>query len=177
MAEDDLDGLRRVFAYHVLREVVAADGTIDEAEQAFLDARFPPDALRTEGLVDSAGEPTVRLTEQFAHAVPQLRVHLSREDKLSLVDTFLQASLADGQLHHAESGAVVRAAELLELPSSAWLARLDAQGLGGDIDLPEPEGLEGALQLIDDPSGPTVTPADAATQTPDDAETETPTDA
>jgi len=167
----ELDTLRLVFAYHVVQQVVAADGVVDDDERAFLEAHWPQARLTELGLLDSTGQPTEAFHQARNTAVSQLRTQLELEQKLELIDTFLQASLSDGHLHHAESAAVVQAARLLDLPGSVWLARLEDNGLVGDVDLPEPAGVEGALQLVTDPDGETVTPADAATATPDDEDT------
>lgn len=162
----DLDTLRMVFGYHVVQEVVAADGTVDASEAAYLESHWPRQHLVDKGLLDSTGAPTEAFHSARNAAVSQLKTLLELEQKLSLIDTFLQASLADGHLHHAESAAVVQAARLLDVPGSVWLARLEAQGLAGQVELPEPDGLESHLVMLDPV-------ADARTETPEDGDTET----
>ena len=172
----ELDPLVQVFAYHVVAEVVAADGTVDDEERAFLEARWPRQRFAELGLFDSTGAPTGAFHEACSSAVAQLKTALSQDDKLALLDTFLEASLADGELHPAESATVSRAAKLLGLHGSAVLERLEGLGVVGELELPEPDGVDTFLQLVEDPDGETVTPADAATETPDDVDTAVPKD-
>lgn len=165
----DRNTLRMVFGYHVVQEVVAADGAIDERERAFLESHWPSQLLVERGLLNAQGERTPLFDAARAQAIDTLKRDLTLEEKLGLIDTFMQASLSDGHLHHQESATVVRAAQLLDVPSSAWLGRMEAQGLAGEVELPEPDGLDSHLILLDPvEEAPTETPADAATESPDD---------
>ncbi|MFK7926897.1 MAG: TerB family tellurite resistance protein [Myxococcota bacterium] len=159
----DLDVLRMVFAYHVVDEVVAADGEVSAEELSFVESRWPKSRMVEAGLFDSAGKPTAEYEAARVEAVARLPTELGAEDSLALVRVFLEAGMVDGHLERAESEVVIRAASLLNVPVDDWMKVLDDSDDMGELDLPEPEGLEGHLVMLDLASEPTVTPADLPT--------------
>lgn len=168
MAEPfDLDTLQMVFAYHVVEEVVGADGEISDEELAFLQERWPREVMAERELLDSQAKPTARFESARREAIARLPTSLTPAAKLELVQLFFHAGMVDGHLDRGESEVVMRAADLLGVPVEEWMALLGESDHVGEVDLPEPEGVEGHLVMLDVASEPTVTPADAATVTPD----------
>jgi uncharacterized tellurite resistance protein B-like protein len=164
----DLQTLRAVYAFHVVRSIIAADGEEHPDEVAFRRRQNLAGPLAAAGLLDGAGHPT----PAFAGALDEARARLPREldqaGRLALVETFTDASLADGFMDRSEGHLLAEAAAALGLSGTVWMQHLARTDRLGDVELPEPEGVEGHLQLVDDPEGPTVTPADRPTETPDD---------
>ena len=164
----DLDILRTVFAYHVVEEVVGVDGEVTHDELSFLSVRFPRDRMLELGLFDTTGKPTERFESARGEAIIRLPTELSWEQRVDMVRTFFDAGMADGRLERDESRVVIRAAELLQVPVDDWMRALGSSDDVGELELPEPDGLEGHLVMLDVSAEPTVTPADAATETPSD---------
>lgn len=165
----DLDVLRTVFAYHVVTEVIGADGVKTAEELTFLHRRWPRETLAKMGLVDAAGSLNATFHSALAKALDELPDLLGDEEKLALIETFWDASLADGHQDRNESAAVARAADLLKVPGHAWMSHLERKGDMGTIDLDDPDDIQGHLEFVElDDDEDTVTPADTPTESPDD---------
>lgn len=165
----ELDVLRTVFAYHVVSEVIGADGVKTAEELTFLHRRWPREKLAGMGLVDGSGTPGATFHAALAEALEALPGRLGQDEKLALIETFWDASLADGHQDRNESAAVARAADLLGVPGHVWMAHMERKGDMGTVELDDPDDVDGHLELMElDEDDDTVTPADAPTEAPDD---------
>jgi uncharacterized tellurite resistance protein B-like protein len=123
---EDSRHLQVAFTYHLLLEVVRADGTVDGAELDWLERRFPLEGLREFGFVDSAGRLTAAFHEARDLARIELPDRLTVGEKLALLEVVAEASAADGVLTPEEADALAAVAEILGLPDADWRDHLDA---------------------------------------------------
>jgi uncharacterized tellurite resistance protein B-like protein len=127
MDEDvPLDQLKLAFSYHVVNQVLGADGAVVPAEAGFLARTFPPTVLERSGFVASDGRFTARWQHALGEALLQLPI-LPVAERVAIVDTLFDAALADDKLDVGETGIVLRAARLLGLREeqvSALVARV-----------------------------------------------------
>ncbi|MCB9682419.1 MAG: hypothetical protein H6733_13210 [Alphaproteobacteria bacterium] len=130
----ELPHLELAFAYHVIQQVVGADGVVGDAELRFVEERFPPAVLRSAGFKDARGRFTDRYEEALGDALLELPVRLPMDARLVLIDLFLDASLADDDHGAAEAVHAARAARLLGIPDDVLAAHVASRG----DDLPVP---------------------------------------
>lgn len=116
----DLRSLLLAFAWHMAREVMAADDHTDDREQAFLDRTFPPELLRAAGLRDDAGADTDWFVELRERALVELPDRLTLGEKLELLEGLIDAVAADGALHPAELAVLGAAAGMLGVDEADW---------------------------------------------------------
>lgn len=134
-----LDHLKLAFAWHIVRQIVGADGHLDPKEEKFLHRKFPEGALGAAGFVDDGGLPSDAFRAALGEAMIGLPETLDLEAKIDLLDTFMDATLADDEFHHEEGNLLVKASRLLGMSSSELNAWLDATREVGQLELPEPE--------------------------------------
>lgn len=132
-----VDQLKLAFAYHIVRQIVGADGEFGAAEQRWIARAFPPTTLETSGFLDR-NLLTMAFERALETALVELPQRLTLEEKLDLLETFLDASLADEQLHHTEGSLIVKAAELLGVPPDALDKHLDTLDSVGSVELDSP---------------------------------------
>jgi len=139
VSDSPLDELKLAFAYHVVQEIVGADDNLDIGEMSFLDEVFPNSTLSTAGFIDDDYRPTERYHTAVAQALKALPARLSHPQKLELLDTFLDATLADQDFAREEAAVLVKAAHLLGVRTEELDIHLDRSENVGSIDLPSPE--------------------------------------
>lgn len=104
------DRLKLAFATRVAREIVRADGVMDDREESYLSTHFGAEALAPFGLDDE---------EKFAAALEEadrkLPVLLGHHEKLALLSGFFAACWADGNVDVRELLALREASAVLGL--------------------------------------------------------------
>ena len=130
---DDLPRLKLAFAYHVITELVRADGQISDREVAFITATFPGTDLARAGFVDVEGRMTQTFVEARDRALVELQDRLSEGDKLVLIQQIADASAADGVLMPEEADALSAIAAILGVADRLWLDHLEGLIAGGTL--------------------------------------------
>lgn len=134
MDEDfSLDELKLAFSYHVVNQILGADGSVVPAEARFLEKTFPRLLLERSGFVDAKGAFTKRWHDALGEALLQLPTR-SVPERVAIVDTFFRAALADEALEVAEAGIMKRAARLLGLQEEDYDQIVD-QLVTSEVDL------------------------------------------
>jgi tellurite resistance protein len=111
--------LEVAFAYRIAERIVAADGVVDAAEQAFLERMFTADELGALWLDD----PDLR--EAMARtAEKDLGAQLGHHQKLALLSTFYAACYADGRVELRELKVLKDACAALGLDNQEVVASL-----------------------------------------------------
>ena len=95
--------------------------------------------FESSGFVDAQGAYTDRWRDALGEALVELPVRLTVDERLSILETFYQAAIADDDFQYIEGNILVRAARLLGLKPEQFTARLEQLIGSGSIDLPAPE--------------------------------------
>lgn len=139
MSSFALDQLKLAFAWHVAQRIVGADGDVQSTESGWLASNFPTSTLASSGFVDGSGAPTDVFEQALDEALRVLPTELTLAARLQLLETFLDASLADDELHHTEGGVLLEAAAMLGVTPQQLDAHLDTLDEVGSVDLDDPE--------------------------------------
>jgi uncharacterized tellurite resistance protein B-like protein len=110
-----LDELKLAFSYHIVNQIVDADGVVEPEETKFLRATFPRALFEMADFVD---RDTGRFTERWRIALGEALLVLptrTREERLGIIRTLLDAALSDQQFAREEGAILQRAARLLAL--------------------------------------------------------------
>jgi uncharacterized tellurite resistance protein B-like protein len=116
--------LELAFTWHVVHQILEADGGVSEVERAFVLRHLPAGVLQKAGFVDAAGGFLPRFQDALGEALLVLPA-LPVADRQQLVRTLFRAALSDDELARAEETTVRRAARLLGLGESDYLAVVD----------------------------------------------------
>ncbi|MEQ1507912.1 MAG: TerB family tellurite resistance protein [Myxococcota bacterium] len=130
--------LELAFTYHLVNQIVGADGVVAPAEARFVSRTFPPSLLASSGFVGSNGLFTPRWTEALGEALLVLPER-SVEARVAIVETLFRAALADDEFLRAEASTIHRAARLLGLEDEAY-AELVERLVTTEVDLDSTEG-------------------------------------
>lgn len=114
--------LKLAFAFHVVGQILGADGQVERGERTFLERTFPRALLERSRFLGPDGQYTARWNEALGEALLVLPT-LPVGERIALVDVLFRAALADDVLELEEGAVVERAARLLAL-SPADLAAL-----------------------------------------------------
>lgn len=115
MDEDfSLDELKLAFGWHIVNQILGADGRVDPVEARFLARTFPALLMERSGFVAADGAFTDRWHEALGEALLRLPT-LSVAERVAMIDTFFRAAVVDDQFELAEAGVMHRAARLLGL--------------------------------------------------------------
>jgi uncharacterized tellurite resistance protein B-like protein len=110
-----LDELKLAFSYHIVNQIVDADGVVAPSEATFLRQTFPRALFEHADFVDKErGVFTERWREALGEALLVLPTR-SREERLGVIRTLLDAALSDADFAHEEGQILQRAARLLAL--------------------------------------------------------------
>lgn len=139
MSDFTIAELRLAFGYHFARLVLESDRTITLSENDFLQRHFAREDMGAAGFMDSAGAFTLRHTEALRKASVTLPEELSVEERLSLIEVLLGASLADSTFDTDEGSILEQAAVFLHIPDDALDTWLASHASVAVVDLPEPE--------------------------------------
>lgn len=116
--------LELAFTWHVVHQIVAADGQVTEAEREFVGRNLPQGVLEKAGFVTATG-----FTPRFEAALGEallLLPTLPKDDRAQIVRTLFRAAVADDDFARNEEVTVRRAARLLNLHEADYLDILDA---------------------------------------------------
>lgn len=122
-ADFSIEELKLAFSYHLVNQVLGADGVVAPQEFKFLHRTFPQDVLARSRFVTD-GRFTRRWQEALGEALLQLP-SLGVPERLSLVETLFHAALADDELTGEEAHILKRAARLLGLADRDYAALLE----------------------------------------------------
>ena len=114
MDDFDLVQLELAFSYHIVTQIMDADGTLTPAEMRFIEERFPADVLQASGFVGPDGEFTQRWHNACGEALMELPMQ-PEADRIRLLQSVFQATLADGRFERPEGEVLLRAGRLLGL--------------------------------------------------------------
>lgn len=125
MDEDfSLDELKLAFSYHIVNQILGADGRVDPVEARFLARTFPALLLERSGFVAADGSFTDRWQEALGEALLTLPT-LSSAERVAIVDMFFRAAVVDDQFELTEASVMHRAARLLGLKEDEYAELLE----------------------------------------------------
>jgi uncharacterized tellurite resistance protein B-like protein len=112
------------FTWHVVHQIVDADGVVTDDERAFIGRRLPPDELERAAFVGPDGQFTKRFDAALGEALLVLPT-LPLEDRTRIVETLYLAAIADEDFERSEEAIVRRSARLLGLRDEDYARILD----------------------------------------------------
>ena len=115
--------LELAFTWHVVHQILAADGEVTEAERAFVAGQLPAGRLGEAGFLQG-GAFTDRFRAALGEALLQLPT-LPKDERAGIVRTLYRAAVADASLARSEADTVQRAARLLGLREAEYREVLD----------------------------------------------------
>jgi uncharacterized tellurite resistance protein B-like protein len=138
MADDDFARweLELAFTWHVVHQIVAADGVVGDDERAFVGRHLPEARLQEAGFVNG-GAFTPRFEAALGEALLLLPT-LPVDDRCRIVETLYRAAIADEHFARSEEATVRRAARLLALQEAEYLRILDGL-VTSEVTLESPE--------------------------------------
>ena len=116
--------LELAFGWHVVNQLLGADGVVVPTEQGFLERTFPRAKLAASGFVDARGAFTPRWQDALGEALLQLPA-LPVAERVRLIETLFGAALADDVFEKEEGEVVVRIARLLGLKDDEYAGVID----------------------------------------------------
>ena len=138
MDEDfELTELELAFCYHIVNQIVDADGVRAPEEARFLKATFPAGVFEKAGFVRADGHFSQRWHDACGEALLVLPGR-PLEDRLRMVRTLFDAALADDAFEMEEEAVMKRAARLLGLAPEEYAAELERL-VTSEVALDEPE--------------------------------------
>lgn len=117
--------LELAFTWHVVHQIVSADGTVTDEERAFVGRHLPEGMLQKAGFVGPGGRFTPRFDAALGEALLVLPT-LPLADRQQIVRTLFRAAVADDDLARDEETTVRRAARLLALHEPEYLEVVDS---------------------------------------------------
>ncbi len=115
MDDFGLDELKLAFSYHIVNQILDADGVVAPAETRFLQRTFPRKLFE---FADFVGKGGGSFTERWREALGEALLVLPtrpRDERLGIVRTLFDAAMADDSFAAVEANVVRRAARLLAL--------------------------------------------------------------
>lgn len=136
--EDDfmIGELKLAFSYHIVNQILDADGILEPSEARFFKRMFPTSLLERARFVDGEGKFTQRWHDACGEALLQLP-GLPLADRQHLVETLFQAAMADDVFEFSEEAVMQRAARLLGIDADAYSETMDRL-ITSEIPLDEP---------------------------------------
>ncbi len=116
--------LELAFTWHVVHQIVAADGQVTDTERDFVGRNLPQGVIEKAGFVKGDA-----FTPRFEAALGEallLLPTLPKDDRAQIVRTLFRAAVADDDFARNEEATVRRAARLLNLHEADYLDILDA---------------------------------------------------
>lgn len=120
MADQDIELLKLAFTSHLSHQAVDADGRVDPAESAFLDAHFPKARMAECGFLDGDGAFTENYREAVERALRTLPQRLDVEEKRALMEVVREAVCAGEEHDEREDNVLIVAARFLGLDPAEW---------------------------------------------------------
>jgi uncharacterized tellurite resistance protein B-like protein len=128
--------LKLAFSYHIVNQILDADGVVAPGEARFFKRMFPTSLLERAKFVDESGKFTQRWNDACGEALLQLP-GLPVADRQHLIETLFQAAMADEVFEFSEEAVMQRAARLLGLDATQYSEAMDRL-ITSEIPLDEP---------------------------------------
>ncbi len=109
-AEREVERMRLAFALHFSRQIIEADGVVQDSEAEFMANVFPPELIERLGLTDDRAQ-----REYLEASRDGLQGRIGHHDKLGLIGLFFSACYSDGSLDAREMRVLKDAGEWLGL--------------------------------------------------------------
>ena len=135
MSETPRGKLKLAFSWHIAKEITDADLEIAEGEEAWMSKVFPRDTLVDAGFIDSDGKATSEFESCLGEALAMLPEVLPLSEKLIMLTTLFEGTLADDDFHHEEGNVLVKAASLLGVRPSELDEHLASLDQVGEVEL------------------------------------------
>ncbi|TNE90049.1 MAG: hypothetical protein EP330_09480 [Deltaproteobacteria bacterium] len=131
--------MKMALGYKIATDIVEADENVDPAERAFIMKKFPYAELMEAGFVSPSGEPTPRLQTFLDDALVAFPTEVPLEERLQMLDDFIDAVTADGELNEGEARILRQGATMLGLSEEQIDERMEAHPAVGVVELGDPE--------------------------------------
>jgi uncharacterized membrane protein YebE (DUF533 family) len=126
MSAFSLDDLQLAFSLHIADLILGDEAARDPDEAAFFARTFPADRLLAAGFRDATGQPTDAYHEAAMAALDTLPSALHDKEKCALLQVFVAAVMADGEVEPGEARSLVDGGRLLEIGEGALRDLLQA---------------------------------------------------
>ncbi len=134
-----LDELSLAFVQGMATYIIEADGQVTDGERRVLERLAPRAAMEAAGFVGPDGVATDALWQTIDRALLELPRRLARDQKLAMLRSLLDATLADDELDFREGALLKLGARFLGLHEAVLdelLGERDDQV--AELELPEP---------------------------------------
>ena len=109
----ELSLLKLVFSFYIVDQIVKADQSLTPSEMEWVCRSFPREVLLGHGIINDSNILTPVYRDLLAEALFRLPTELSHEDKLKMLESFMESALVDGEFEARESHVIVKASRLL----------------------------------------------------------------
>ena len=126
----ETDRLRIAFSVHVTKMIIEADGVIDYGEMQLLGRLYPSAMLEACGFMNDRGGFTEVFDTYRRRALDELPGSLAESEKLTILTSFYETTVADGALDPNEVTVLQEAADLLGVSRRRLQLHLDQVTMG-----------------------------------------------